>query len=291
MFLFCIEWDDSDPLVRLTQSHHNPEGNLTRMAAMLTQEFIGTFFLAWTVALTINTSVTVESIDVTVSTGCLAIGSILMSMVFAGGAISGGHYNPAVTLGVYLRGLQETPQIMRAFDCMLYVAVQIGASLAGAGAAVYVNGGTNKIASPSVNTEDHTQFAAIAAEFMFTFLLVLTVLNVATNEKISGNSYFGVAIGFSVIAGAIASGDISGGVLNPAIAFALPLYTGKDQDDIWMYLLGESLGGMCAAAVFVVLHMESGVSDGDDVTIRDPVDNKYTGNRSRLLGPNRDNEY
>ncbi len=59
----------------------------------------------------------------------------------------------------------------------------------------------------------------MATEFMFTFLLVLTVLNVATNVKISGNSYFGIAIGFTVIAGAIAAGDISGGVFNPAIAF------------------------------------------------------------------------
>jgi aquaporin Z len=205
------EWDDSDPFARvadLVQAHHNPNGSKTRMAAMLTQEFIGTFFWAWIYSLTVNS---------TAFGGILAVGAIVVSMSFMGGAVSGAHYNPAVTIAVYLRGLGKTPQIMRGVDCLLYIGVQFAAAFAGGSSASYVNNGLKDINSPAVNYDHHTSFQAIVCEMIFTFGLVLCVLSVGTNEKVGGNSYYGMAIGFFLVAAQVGGADISGAVLNPAL--------------------------------------------------------------------------
>ncbi len=110
------EWDDSDPIARLTKAHHNPDGNLTRLAAMLSMEMFGAFAISWTVALSINAEPYEQF---------LAIGCIVCAIVYAGGAISGAHYNPCVTVGVYIRGLLESPQIMRSVDVAFYVCAQV----------------------------------------------------------------------------------------------------------------------------------------------------------------------
>ena len=98
------EWDDTDPLARLTMAHHNPDGNITRASAMLTQEFIGTMMWAWTYALQNNAGN---------FGGVFALGCIITSMSYAGGAVSGAHLNPAVSFAVFLRGLTEKPNLMR----------------------------------------------------------------------------------------------------------------------------------------------------------------------------------
>ena len=203
------EWDDSDPILKLTHAHHNPDGNLTRLAAMLTQEFIGTFFLAWIVALTVNAS--------SVLAGMLAVGTIVVSVGFMGGAISGAHYNPAITLGVYIRGLKESPQVMRGMDCFMYMVIQVVAAIAAGATASYVNNGLADIASPTVNTEEHTIFGAICLELILTFGLVLGVLSVGTSVKVRGNSYAATAVGLYIVSAQVVGGDISGAVMNPAI--------------------------------------------------------------------------
>lgn len=235
------EWDDSDPIARLTNSHHNPDGNMTRTFAMLSQELIGTFFLSWTIALTANAAG---------ASGCIAVGAILTSFVYAGGAISGGHYNPSVTIGVYLRGLMDSPQIMRFADLVAYICVQLLGAALGGSCAVYVNSGRNHIASPAADLEHHTYFAALIAEMLYTFALVLTVLSVGTTPKVSGNSYFGMAIGFTIIAGSVAVGSISGGAFNPAIGIMLPMISGNQTKDIWVYILGDCLGSVLAAGLY-----------------------------------------
>lgn len=252
------EWDDdTDPLgknfKRLTKSHHNPEGDITRTAAMLTMEFIGTFFLVWTVAMTRNALT---------SGGYIAVGAILASMIYAGGAISGGHYNPAVTLGVYIRGMLENNQSMRVLDSIMYVIVQIAGGFTAGTAAAYVNGGYDEIAVPQLN-DAHTTFACIVTEFLFTFLLVLTVLNAATSAKVAGNSYFGLAIGFVITAGGIATGDFTGGCFNPSVILSLASLSGKGTDDIWVYLLGEVLGAVAAAGLFTFWHYDDDDSNAE----------------------------
>ena len=89
------------------------------------------------------------------------------------------------------------------------------------------------------------------AEILFTFGLVWVVLNVATARGTDGNSFYGLAIGFTVVAGAFAVGGISGGAFNPAIAVGA-MVTGLFQwSNIWIYLLAEFLGAAIAARAFL----------------------------------------
>jgi aquaporin Z len=182
-------------------------------------------------------------------------------MVYAGGAISGSHFNPCVTMGVYLRGWVDNPQLMRVHDCFFYIGTQILGAFSGGACAVYVAGGADRIASPAVNLDDYSLFEAVVAEFLFSFLLVVTVLSVATNQKVSGNSYFGLAIGFTITAGIIAVGAISGAAFNPAIGIALPAISRNQESDIWVFIVGDMLGAVAAAALYVFwFHIEGDAS-------------------------------
>ncbi len=162
----------------------------------LTVEFIGTFFLVFTVGTAtakINPSGVVAP---------LAIGSVLMVMVFAGGWVSGGHYNPAVSTGVLVRGGMNRP------DWLPYVIVQLVAGVVGGLFASIIAGHQSAGALSGAGK-------ILLAEFLFTFALVYVVLNVATAKANEGNSFYGLAIGFTVLAGAFAVGPISGGGLQP----------------------------------------------------------------------------
>ena len=168
----------------------------------------------------------------------LAIGAILMVMVYAGGHISGAHYNPAVTLAVWLRGKCE------AKDVPAYIGAQIiGAMLASLLVGVCKRGSVVMAMQPDV-------VPALLIEFVFTFALAYVVLNVATVKKTAGNSYFGLAIGFTVMAAAYAGGPISGGAFNPAVAIGLTLMGLSTVGHLWIFLLGNLAGGSLAAWVF-----------------------------------------
>ncbi len=175
-------------------------------------EFIGTFFLVLTIVCTVNGGVALAP---------LAIGSILMVMVYAGGHISGAHYNPAVTLAVWMRGK------VGAADVPGYVIAQL------AGAAVAALIGTKVLGfTPAAAASDMNMAAGITAEMLGTFALCWVVLHTATTKSTAGNSYYGLAIGFTVLACAWALGSFSGGAFNPAVA------------------LGALTGGMATMASF-----------------------------------------
>ena len=163
-------------------------------------EFIGTFFLMLTVGMAVIKTNHPEF------WAPLAIGSALAVMVYAGGHVSGGHYNPAVSLAVFLRKKIS-------FENMLgYWIAQIAGAVVAAFATIYLKGegaATALVPDP---------LKALLAEFLFTFALCFVVLNVATVKATAGNSYFGWAIGFTVLVGAYAVGAISGGAFNPAVA-------------------------------------------------------------------------
>jgi aquaporin Z len=193
-------------------------------------EFVGTFFLVLTVGCT----------GIAAGPGViapLAIGSILMAMIYSGGHVSGAHFNPAVTLGVFLRG--RCP----ARDVAPYVLAQLAG--AGAAAAIVLSFKTQEAVAFSAPTA-----AAAAAEFLFTFALVYVILNVATSRATAGNSYFGLAIGFTVMAGAFAVGDISGGAFNPAVAIGAMTMHMLPWATLPLYLVAELLGAAAAALVF-----------------------------------------
>ena len=206
------------------------------MTKKLVVEFIGTFFLVLTVGM------------VVLEPGAgalapLAIGSALMVMVYAGGHISGGHYNPAVSLAVMMRG-KATPGEMGG-----YWVAQV---LAGVAAALVV--GTFKQSAPVVATIPPIG-PSLLAEFLLTFALCYVVLNVATTRGTEGNSYYGLAIGFTVLIGAYAVGGISGGAFNPAVAVGLVTMGIVGVQSIWIYLVADLLGGLVAAILFNALDM------------------------------------
>ena len=198
-------------------------------------ECIGTFFLV----LTIGCAVVGHGAG---ALAPLAIGSALMVMIFAGGHISGGHFNPAVTLGVWLRGTCETS------DVAPYMIFQvIGATLA-ALAVKFLKGGA--AVAPLRPETGH----ALLAEFLFTFALVYVVLNVATAKGTAGNSFYGFAIGFTVLAGAFSVGNISGGAFNPAVAVGISVLGLSSWTNLWIYLVAEFAGALAAAGVFKALN-------------------------------------
>lgn len=199
----------------------------------LAVEFIGAFILVFTVGLA------------TARTGAgtlapLAIGSVLMVMVFAGGHVSGGHYNPAISLAVLLRGK------LKFRDATAYVAVQL---LAGALAGLLVRGLSGRASQAALASE----WKILVVEFLFTFALAYVVLNVATADDTEGNSYYGLAVGFTVAAGAFAVGGISGGAFNPAVALGASIMGHFPWSHIWVYALADAIGGCAAAGVFLSL--------------------------------------
>jgi aquaporin Z len=198
----------------------------------LITEFIGTFFLVLTIGCTVIG---------TAGTGVippLAIAAVLMVMVYAGGHVSGAHYNPAVTLGVMVRG-RCTPA-----DAIGYILAQC----AGAFVAALVVGFFK--AGVAVNPAEIDTTKALVAEFLFTFALVYVVLNVATAQGTANNSFYGLAIGSTVIAGAFAVGGISGGAFNPAVALGITLMGLSSVANIWVFLVANVAAGIAAALVF-----------------------------------------
>ena len=198
-------------------------------------EFIGTFFLV----LTIGCTVIPGAAGVIAP---LAIGAALMVMVFAGGHISGAHFNPAVTLAVFIRG--RCP----AKDVVPYWLAQIAAATAAAVVAVFLVG---KSGTPMVITNIPQ---ALAAEFLFTFALAYVVLNCATAKGTLNNSFYGLAIGMTVMVGAFSVGSISGGAFNPAVAVGLGVMKLVNLSQIWIHISSELVGGMLAAVTFKILN-------------------------------------
>lgn len=201
-------------------------------------ELIGTFFLVFTVGMCVlpgNSAVIAP----------LAIGSVLMVMIYAGGHISGGHFNPAVTLGVWLRGRCEKK------DVLPYMAFQIaGALLAGAVVRML-------LPDAPVQPRHLAVVPELIAEFLFTFALVFVVLNAATSKDNEGNSFYGLAIGFTVMAGAFAVGGIASAAFNPAVAVGISLMGLAEWSRLWVYFLADLLGGGVAAMAFIALAPEA----------------------------------
>jgi aquaporin Z len=210
--------------------------SISRMRKYLT-EFIGTFFLVSTIGYTVIAPGAGDMAP-------LAIGATLMVMIFAGGYISGGHYNPAVTLAVYLRGR------LPAADIIPYWIAQVLGAAAAAMIVLFMKG------NPAITPMQPDVTRALIAEFLYTFALCYVVLNVATAKGTSGNPTYGLAIGFTVLAGAYAVGGISGGAFNPAVAVGITIMGLSALANIWIYLAANLVGGAAAALVFRMINPE-----------------------------------
>ena len=202
------------------------------MEQKLTTEFIGTFFLS----LTICTAAVYGSAGDYAPFG---IASTLMVMIYAGGHISGAHYNPAVTVSIYLRGACDKDEVLP------YIASQVVAAVS---AAIVVENLIMPASESPVSFELGTD--ALVAELLFTFALAYVILNVATTESTSGNGYYGAAIALVVLAGAITVGSISLASFNPAVTSALIVSGKLTIADSWMHFVPQFVGAVLATYVY-----------------------------------------
>jgi aquaporin Z len=199
-------------------------------------EFIGTFFLCLTIGLTVLGGTPLAP---------LAIGASLMVMVYMGGHVSGGHFNPAVSLAVLLRG-----KMASIGEFVGYVVSQCAGAIV-AGLAVYAILGRTFAPAPAPTA---SVMGAFLVELLYTFALALVVLNAAASAKTHGNSFYGIAIGFTVVVAAFAGGPISGGAFNPAVGLGPILVDTMLGEgtlaNLWLYLVAPLAGGGLAALVF-----------------------------------------
>jgi aquaporin Z len=172
----------------------------------------------------------------------LAIGTVLAVVIFVGGHVSGGMYNPAVSLAVAVRGK------MSYADMVIYWVAQLAGAAAAGYLVIYMKG------APAATPFAPDMTKALIAEFVFTFLLTFTVLNVATAKGTENNSFYGWAIGMSVLAGAYAVGTVSGGAFNPAVAVGVTLMGLFSWTNIWIYFVANLAAGIVAALIFKAAH-------------------------------------
>ena len=209
---------------------------MVSMRARLLTEFVGTFVFLTVIALSGPAGPLAP----------LVIGLALAAMVYMGGHVSGAHYNPAVTFALFLRGV-ITPPMMG-----LYWVTQLAAGMLAFWFAFSLTGHSGGI-HPGTGV---LWYSAVAAELVFTAALVLVVLNVAATKETAGNSYYGLAIGFMVAAGAFAVGPISGAAFNPAVAFGATagaaLFQHGGWSDLWIYLAGPLLGAAVGAGIHIL---------------------------------------
>lgn len=196
-------------------------------------EFIGTFFLVLTVGFCVLGGSDLAPI---------AIGSVLMVMIFAGGHVSGGHFNPAVTLAVWMRGKCDTK------DVVPYWIAQLAAGVMAALVVTAVKG------HPTFGPSHYAVGTSLVVEFLYTFALAWVVLNTATAKGTAGNSFYGLAIGFTVMVGAASVGKLSGGAFNPAVGLGVTLMGLTKLSQLAIYLVAELAGGAVAALAFKATH-------------------------------------
>jgi len=198
-------------------------------------EFVGTFFLVFTVCAAVLGRAPLAP---------LAIGAVLAAMVFAGGHISGGHYNPAVSVAAFVRGR------LGLVDLAGYIGAQlVGGVLAALAARYVVPGHVDRLSITGSAVP-----RAFLVELLFTFALAYVVLNVATSKDHANNSFYGLAIGFTVLAGAVAVGGISGGAFNPAVGIGVLVAGIASANLLWIYLVATLAGGALAGVVFRLLN-------------------------------------
>lgn len=198
-------------------------------------EFLGSFFFVMTIGLVVATDTPLAP---------LAIGATLMVLVYMGAQVSGAHYNPAVTLALFLRNK------MPRGDLLPYIVAQLlGATLGAYMAYVFLDRTFAPAPPPTASPG-----GAVLVELFYTCLLALVVLNCAARQATKGNSYFGLAIGFTIVIAVFAGGPISGGAFNPGVATGAILINTISGDgnlsNLWIYLAGPFLGGALAAVIF-----------------------------------------
>ncbi len=233
----------SQSSARVTDATHDRSptgtGSGPRARVKCAVEAIGTFFLVFTVGAAVGSRSPLAP---------LAIGAVLMVMVYAGGHLSGGHYNPAVTMAVLVRGR------LGLRTAAGYWLAQFGGGLLAAVVVRIVVDPAEASKATTLTLTGPGMVAAFVVELLFTFALCYVALNVATSRHHPDNSFYGLAIGFTVVAGAFAVGPISGGAFNPAVSVGAAVMGIFAWPTLWLYLVGQVIAGAAAGATFLALN-------------------------------------
>lgn len=201
-------------------------------------EAIGTFFLVFAV---------VGAVTQGSPLAAFAIGGTLVAAIYAGGHISGAHYNPAVSIAAFIRGRLPAAELP----------AYIGAQLAGASLASLL--GTWVFRAPMAQStvwSGRALATAIIVEALFTFFLAYVILNVATSQDHPDNSFYGAAIGVVVLVGILLLGPISGAAFNPAVALGVTFANLSAWGNLWAYVVAQVVGGVLAGVTFRALNPE-----------------------------------
>ena len=211
-------------------------------------EFFGALIITLTVALTNRSD---DGFDATNQMAPIAIGAMVTAMLYSYGHVSGAHFNPSVTMAVFIRGK------ISLLTLIPYFAFQVAGAVAGATIAVRVVGGVQYLPAFELDHDAVSTGDAFLLEFLYTYALCTTVLNTATTASLHGNQFYGIAIGFVLIAGITSIGPVTGAALNPAFATAFHVIHSKfSQSDLWVYWISGLMAGICAGLTFHITNNE-----------------------------------
>jgi aquaporin Z len=207
-------------------------------------EFIGTFFLTLAVCMTTFSKVSADIQPI-------AIGMTLMALIYTMGYMSGAHFNPAITIGIWLRGRIDSK------DAGIYIVAQ----LVGAAAAALISGvlisAKPQLAPVAITTPQYfSMIPALLAELIGAFALMWIVLNVATTKTLEGNNFYGITIGLGLTGLIYIFGSVSGSVFNPAVAMATCITQFNSWQNIWIGLVGTIAGAALAAVLFKFINSD-----------------------------------
>lgn len=209
----------------------------------LIAEFIGTFFLTLTVCMTSFAKVSADLQP-------LAVGVVLIGLIYAGGYISGAIFNPAVTLAVLLRGRLNIK------EASAYMTAQFSGAAAAALVTIVLTSSKPIVFPIEPPPQYFGLMPAVLAELLGAFALVWVVLNVATSKTIDGNNFYGLSIGFTITGLIYTLGSVSGSVFNPAVAIAADMTQLGMWPNLWIYLVGGFGGAAIAAFAYKYINPE-----------------------------------
>jgi MIP family channel proteins len=201
----------------------------------LVAEFVGTFALIF-----FGAGSALLGADVVGQ--ALANGLAIGLMVTAVGHISGGHFNPAVTLSMLVTRRIEP------IEGVLYWIFQLAGAVAAALVLLAIYPHHGSLGSPAVG-DTFSSGNALVAEIVGTFFLVFVIYGVAVDKRGAFSILAGLPIGLTISIGVLAVGIVSGGAFNPARWFGPALVSGTWSDG-WVWILGPAAGAVLAGLAY-----------------------------------------
>ena len=209
-------------------------------------EFLGTFTIVFA-PVALSATSRLPGGDGTLLSAALVSGLSVLAMIYALGPISAAHFNPAVTLAFAAARRFPwrfvLPYWLAQFAGGVFAA-SVAALLFGPGAGAHVP------ADPSLVLRN------VGTEAVLSFFLMLVIISVATDRRVSG-AVPAIAIGFTVVIDVLIGGAVTGGSMNPARSLGPAIYAGGSAlSNYWIYVVGPCAGAVLGAGAYELLRME-----------------------------------